>query len=172
MPSDEVRPWRLKNVNRKTEVEPIMDRNLTPSRQSSARRGVLTIEMLLTLPILLLAGLSLVQFSLLLLGSQAISAAAHSGVRQAALPGATIGSVRRSVDNALEGWSFKKNTQLLIFVNDQPVSKFPLDQARTGDKVSVTVRVGAAQVAPNALSLVGITIAGTDLQQTFVMRVE
>ena len=149
-----------------------MERNLTPNKQSGPRRGVLTVEMLLTLPILLLAGLSLVQFSMLLLGSQALSAAAHSGVRQAALPGATIGSVRESVDNALDGWSFKKYTQVLIFVNDQPASKFPLDQARTGDKVSVTVRVGATKVAPNALSLVGITIAGTDLQQTFVMRVE
>ena len=142
-------------------------------RRSLRRRSaVLTLEMVLTLPIVLVVGLAIVEFSLMLMGSQAISAAAHVGVREAALPGASADSVDNAVDDALNGWSFRNDVDVLIFVNDETVSKSPLVHATTGDKVSVTVRVGAAKVAPNVLVLVGISIADTVLQQTFVMRKE
>ena len=136
------------------------------------RAAMLTFELCLTLPILLVVGIAIVQFSLMLLGSQAISAAAHAGAREACLPGASSPSVVRAVENALQGYSFQNNCRVSIFVNNQPETDFPLSSAITGDTVGVTVRVGAAHVAPNALLLVGISIADTTLQQTFVMRKE
>ena len=141
-------------------------------RSYRSRDGVLTLELIMTLPILLAVGLATVQFSMMLLGSQAISAAAYSGVRTASLPGTSAISAFDAVHHALDGWSFQNDVEVLIFVNDQPELTEPLIAATTGDKVSVTVRVKAAKVAPNALRLIGISIADTDLQQTFVMRKE
>ncbi len=86
--------------------------NHTPIRrlaESSANRsrkrgGVLTLELILTMPTLLLVGIAVVQFSLMLMASQAVSASAYSGVRNAALPGSSALSVFNSVQEALDGW--------------------------------------------------------------------
>ncbi len=141
-------------------------------RSARLRGGVLTLEMILTLPILLLVGIAIVQFSLMLMGSQAVSAAAYSGVRDATLPGSSALSVFDAVQDALDGWSFQNDVEVLVFVNDQPELAEPLIAANTGDKVSVTVRVNAARVAPNALRMIGISIAETELHHTYVMRKE
>jgi len=154
--------------------------NHTPVRrlaESSANRsrkrgGVLTLELILTMPTLLLVGIAVVQFSLMLMASQAVSASAYSGVRNAALPGSSALSVFNSVQEALDGWSFQNDVEVLVFVNGQPDLVEPLISATTGDKVTVTVRVNAARVAPNALSVIGISIANTELHHTYVMRKE
>ena len=147
-------------------------RNGRRNRCVRRRPAMLTFELCLTLPILLVVGIAIVQFSLMLLGSQAISAAAHAGAREACLPGASSLSVVRAVENALQGYSFQNNCEVLIFVNNQPETVSALSTAITGDSVGVTVRVGAPHVAPNSLLLIGISIADTTLQQTFVMRKE
>lgn len=134
---------------------------------------MLTLEMVLVLPILLVVAFAIIVFGMMLMSSQAVGAAAHLGVREATLPCANAFTVADAVNDALEGWSFQNDVEVVIFVNDMPEGfNNPLAAAVTGDKVSVTVRVGAAKVAPNALLLVGISIADTELQQTFVMRKE
>ena len=70
------------------------------------RRGVLTVEMLLTLPIVLLVAFAGVQFSIMLIASQAVSAAAHVGVRDASRPGSSASSVHAAVASALSGFAF------------------------------------------------------------------
>lgn len=134
--------------------------------------AMLTVEMMLTLPILLVVALAIIEFSMMLIGMQAVSAAAHAGVREASLPGSSASSVVQRVNDALDSWSFQNDVDVLIFVNNLPADGAPLVEAQTGDEVSVTVRVGAAKVAPNALLIVGISIAGKELEQTFVMRKE
>ena len=141
-------------------------------RSRRLRSGVLTLEMILTLPILLVVGLAIVQFSMMLMGSQAVSAAAHAGVRAAALPGSSNASVVATVHRALESRSFQNDVNVLILVNDKTELAKPLITATTGDKVSVTVSVNATKVAPNALRLIGISLTDTELHQTFVMRKE
>ena len=136
------------------------------------RRGVLTVELVLTLPILLLVALATVQYGIMLMVSQTISAAAAVGVREAVLPSATTVSVQAAVDRVLEDWNFADDVELVILVNGMPADSNPLVDAITGDEVSVTVRVPAIRAAPNALSVVGLSIENTILQTTFVMRKE
>ena len=60
----------------------------------------------------------------------------------------------------------------MIYVNGMPEAVNMLANAVTGDDISVTVRVPAAKAAPNALTLVGLSIASTNLETTYVMRKE
>ena len=108
--------------------------SLPDYRRKPPRRGMLTLEMVLTLPILLIVGMAIIQFSLMLMGSQAISAAAHVGVREACLPGTSFVHVDQAVRDALAGWSFKDDVDVLIFVNNQPESVVPLGRRRHGDR--------------------------------------
>ena len=141
-------------------------------RTQRRRTASMTVELLLTLPIILIVTFAVVQFSMMLLASQAIGAAASAGIRESVLPGSSAASVDTTVANALQGWVFQNDCDVVIYVNNMPEAISPLANAITGDEVSVTVRVPAGKVAPNALLLVGISIANTDLETTFVMRKE
>jgi len=141
-------------------------------RQSRCLRGVLTIEMILTLPILMVVGFAGLQLSMMLIASQALGAAAHVGAREATRPGASADSVAANVSGALQGFNFQDDVEVVIFINGLTEIVSPLVDAVTGDEVSVTVRVPATKVAPDALKFVGITFYETNLQTTYVMRKE
>lgn len=134
--------------------------------------SILSVELLLLLPILLIVVFAVVQFSLTLMALQAISASAHAGVREAALPGSSRASVVATVHSALTGWRFQDDVDVQIFVNGQPEKSASLTHALTDDEVSITVRVPATEAAPDALLLAGISLNSTNLQSTFVMRKE
>lgn len=131
--------------------------------------GVFTVELLLTLPVLLIVVLAVVQFSMMLIATQAVGAAASVGVREAVLPGATAASVTTAVTGALAGFVFAGDETTTVYVNGMPAAP---TTAVTGDEVTVSVKVAATKAAPNALSYIGISIASTDIQQTYVMRKE
>ena len=144
-------------------------------RRRCARRGtVLTIEMLLLIPLLLVIVFAIAQYSMMLMATQAISASASVGVRQAILPGATNAGVENAVRSALAGWSFQDDNDLdvQIYVEDMPHGAPAVENAVTGEDVTVSVSVPATRVAPNALLLVGISIDSTALRSTFTMRKE
>ena len=144
------------------------------------RRGVaLSVELVLVLPILFAILLAMVEFGILLMGSQGLTAAANIGAREAALPSADYTSVVNAVKSALQGYVWKNDAQLevVIFVNGvkDRGPAFPPEELATaisGDEISVSVNIGMNRVAPDALKFVGITLVGHELTTTFVTRRE
>lgn len=138
------------------------------------RGGALTVELVLTLPLLLVVVLAVIQFSMLLISSQAVSAAANVGVRQASLPSATAAAVQSAVFQSLTGWKFQGEAEVVIYVNGVSEMSSPgeLAASNTGDLVTVTVNVPSIEASPDLLKLVGFSIADQTLTATYVMRKE
>ncbi len=136
----------------------------------------LSVELLIALPILFIILLAVVEFGLLLMSSQGISAAANMGAREAALASSDYTSVNTAVDNALVGYNWQTFAEVVIFVDgvkDEGDPMLPiLAEAPSGAVVTVTVNVPMDQAAPDALSLFGINLAGHELTATFVTRKE
>lgn len=135
-------------------------------RGGSARRGMLTLELVIALPILLLVVLAAIEFSILLMGNQAISAAAAIGAREASMPGATPRRVEAAVQRALRPWRFAGKIEPIVLEPPLPA------QVPTGRPVSVTVRVRSTEVAPDLLKFIGVSLAGQQLSSTYVARKE
>ena len=129
-------------------------------------RGVLSLELVLVLPVLLLVLLAIFQMSTYLLATQAVQAAALAGAREATLPGASVEKIERSVHRALGGWRFR---------DDVDVTVGPIDWTSlpSGEGVRVTVRVDADKAAINSLALLpGLSLEGKDITGQYVMRKE
>ena len=71
-------------------------------RARRQRRGVETLEVLVALPILIIATLAIIQFGVMLLVQQAVTQAATVGAREAA-KGANVTAVAQEVTNVLQG---------------------------------------------------------------------
>ena len=129
----------------------------------------------MVLPILLFVLLAFVEFGLMLMSQQGLAAAASLGARHAALTGATEGSLQSTVDNALTGWSWKSDRELVVLVNGSMITLGGTDEVRnasTGSIISVSVNVPTDRAAPNLLKWIGIDTAGKDLTTTYVTRKE
>ena len=138
-------------------------------KMQKIRKGVLSLELTLVLPILLLVLLAVVQLSTYLLASQAIQAAALVGTREATLPGATPQSVHVAVHRALSGWKFES----AIGPEDVIIKPNNWQTAPSGRRVGVMVSVPAKEAALNALShLAGFAWTGERICGQFVMRKE
>lgn len=115
------------------------------------RRGVLSMELVLTLPILLILLFGLLEFSLLFFARGDVVDASRAGVRAARLHGATEESVEDEVRYSL-GARLASQVQVHTNLGD-----------KTGDEVSVTVQVPMAAAAPDLLWMVGYSLKGRDL---------
>ena len=145
------------------------------SRKNSRKGAVLSVELVMVLPILLFVLLAFIEFGLMLMSQQGLAAASSLGARQAALTGATEASVIATVDNALLGWSWKPNRELVVLVNGSKITLGGTDEilnAPTGSVISVSVNVKTDKAAPNLLKWIGIDTAGKDLTTTYVTRKE
>jgi hypothetical protein len=148
-----------------------------PAPQKNSRKGaVLSVELVMVLPILLFVLLAFIEFGLMLMSQQGLAAASSLGARQAALTGATETSVTATVDNALTGWSWKANRELVVLVDGVKIDPFvgpdQIANAPTGSVISVSVNVKTDKAAPNLLKWIGIDTAGKDLTTTYVTRKE
>jgi hypothetical protein len=133
---------------------------------------LLSVELIIALPLLLLVLAGAVQMALLLVSHQALGAAAAVGAREASLPGSTQVQVQKAVDRSLAGWRFAPQLDdVLIQVGDEQPGAVPLALAHTGECVTVTVSVDAWAAAPDLLKYVGLTLADK-LSATSVMRKE
>jgi Flp pilus assembly protein TadG len=150
-------------------------------RQLKRRRGIaLSVELVVALPILFIVLLAIVEFGLLLMSSQGVSAAANLGAREAALSSSSYTSVKTAVNNAVVGYNWKNYTDVVIFVDGvkdtggtNPMSpNNALQNAPSGAIVSVTVNLPMNEAAPDGLKLFGITLAGHEVTATFVTRKE
>jgi Flp pilus assembly protein TadG len=166
----------------------------TKPRQAAHRRrgALLSIELVLTLPVLILVTLGALEFSFLLLGSQAITAGANVGARQAALPSATAAQVNQAVYQSLASWRWAKPQdgflQVLIFVDTDNNGTLELvsdslnpaisdnddelPNAAAGTAIQVTVNLPSTEASPDLLSITGISIQGQELTASFVTRKE
>ena len=137
----------------------------------------MTVELVLTLPFLLIVLIAVVLFSQILMSDQAVAAAASNGAREASQPGASENSVRSAVLQTLDGWRLANdpnNVQVVIHVNGVSLADDPsaLETAVTGDVVEVSVKVATTDAVPDMLSAFGISIAGSQLCKTFVEQKE
>jgi Flp pilus assembly protein TadG len=137
---------------------------------------MLSVELVLVLPILLIVLLAFVEFGLLLMATQGVSASANLAAREAALASATEASVEAAADDALAGWVWNGKHEVVVFVNGVKVDfTTPPDliaMAPTGSDISVTVNVPMTDAAPDLLAYFGISLEGKELTTTFVTRKE
>jgi len=138
---------------------------------------MLSVELVLTLPILLMVVVGAVLLTQMLMSHQAVSAAAGNGAREATMPGATADSVREIVLRSVAGWrlaSDPNDVALAIRVNGVSLESDPaaLAMAGSGDEISVTVGVDTVKAVPDMLKAFGMSIAGRRLESTIRMRKE
>ena len=151
-------------------MKPNPIRSIHDRRQQRKRKGaVLTVEMLFILPLIVLVMLAIAEFSFMLLGMQAIAAAANVGAREAALPSSSDATVEMAVEDALAGWVFQTKEETKTFVNGSDVD---VATAVTGDTVEVAVILKTTHAVPDMLKFIGLTVAGQELRATFVTRRE
>jgi hypothetical protein len=136
-----------------------------PSRKTR-RRGALTIELVMVLPVVLLVLLAIVEISLLLVAGQAVSAAAGVGAREATMPGATRATVEQAVAHSLQPWKFGPR------IDEVRIDPPFVSLVAPGKPVTVTVSVDAAAAAPDLLKYIGISLSGHKLSTTYVARKE
>ena len=115
------------------------------------RRGILSAELLLTLPILTILLFGLLEFSLLFFARGDVVEASRAGARAARLYGATEESVEAEVRDSLGGRLAPRVRVLTDLGN------------KTGDEVSVAVVVPMAAASPDLLWLIGYSLNGREL---------
>ena len=120
-------------------------------RSRSNRRGILSAELLLTLPILTILLFGLLEFSLLFFARGDVVEASRAGARAARLYGATQESIEAEVRHSLGG-RLAPRAQVLTELG-----------SKTGDEVSVAVEVPMAAAAPDLLWLIGYSLKGKQL---------
>lgn len=134
------------------------------------RRGMLTFEMMLALPVLLIAVFALVEFSFLLLSYQAVAGSASVGVRQAALPSSDTNDVENAVTASLNGWAFQDDVKVLVYVNGvRDTTNTLLAASTSGDEVSVEVQLLYGKAAPDLLKFVGLSLSEHRLITQYTM---
>ncbi len=146
-----------------------------PTPRRNRKGAVLSVELVMVLPILLFVLLAFIEFGLMLMSQQGLAAASSLGARHAALTWSTEATTQAVVDNALSGWSWKPNRELVVLVNGSKIVLGGSDEiynAPTGTIISVSVNVPTDKAAPNLLKWIGIDTAGKDLTTTYVTRKE
>jgi Flp pilus assembly protein TadG len=150
----------------------------TPKTIKARKGALLSLEMVIALPVLLIVVLAAVEFSFLLLASQAITAAANVGARQAALPSTTADDVEEAVYDALASWRWANPAlpylEVHVFVDGDPDGPGnELEDSTTGTQVQVTVNLPSDQAAPDLLGIIpALSIQGQELTSSFITRRE
>ncbi len=123
----------------------------TRTSTTPRRRGVLSMELLLTLPILTVLLFGLLEFSLLFFARADVVEASRAGARAARVYGATAESVEEEVRFSLGG-RLAPHVRVQAELGD-----------KTGDEVSVAVEVPMSVASPDLLWLIGYSLQGRDL---------
>lgn len=125
----------------------------------AGRTGVLSLELVLTLPILSLILAGLFEFTMLFFARGEVVDAARVAARKATLPGATLEVVEDEVRKVLDP-RFHSSLQVAAELGE-----------KSGDLVAVTVAVDMADAAPDLLWPIGYTLQGRQLiSETCMIR--
>jgi Flp pilus assembly protein TadG len=116
-----------------------------------ARRGILSMELVLVLPILLIVLMGLFEFTVLFYSRSLIVEATRVGARKASLPGATAESVEEEIRRVL---SPRLQTGMQVGVDVG---------IHSGDVVVVSVQTPMTSASPDLLWPIGLTLDGRNL---------
>lgn len=123
------------------------------------RRGVLTIELLLILPILLFVLLAVFEFSVLLFARASVVTACNVAARQASLGSMNQEQVEGVVRQVL---SPSLQNQLVVYY---------IPGSRSGEVTTVGIQVPMTNATPDLLWPIGFSLQGRYLtQQSYVVR--
>lgn len=130
-------------------------RSMTRSRvkqpASRRRRGMLSMELILTLPILLIVLMGLFEFMMLFYSRSLVVEATRVGARKASMPGATQESVEEEV-------------RLVLSPSLQTGMQVEVDMGlNSGDVVVVSVQMPMSSACPDLLWPIGLSLEGRNL---------
>lgn len=120
-------------------------------KSTRSRRGVLSLELILTLPILLIVLMGLFEFTVLFYSRSLVVEATRVGARKASLPGATAESVEEEIRNVL---SPRLQTGIQVGVDLG---------LHSGDVVVVSVQTPMTSASPDLLWPIGLSLNGRNL---------
>ncbi len=115
------------------------------------RRGVLSMELVLTLPILMIVLFALFEMSLLFYARGIVAEASRAGAQKAALAGVNQDDVEDEVRRVL-GSGLTRGTRVKVELAEY-----------SGDPVAVTIKVPMLAASPDLLWPIGFRLAGRDL---------
>lgn len=121
------------------------------SKPSRRRRGVLSMELVLTLPILLVVLLGMLEFMCLFYARSLVVEASRAGARKGTLAGVDLAAVDAEVRRVLPP-RFQDGLSVNANLGTHP-----------GDVVQVVVNVPMRVAAPDLLWPIGVGLAGRDL---------
>lgn len=131
----------------------------------SSRRGALSLETLLLIPVGLALILAVIEFGLLLSSQHLLDSASAQAVRVAARGGSEE-AVAEAVERVLGPKRFKLAD---VYVTSAGKEEPPLT---TGDPVEVRVEVLARDYVPNLLAFLGVGLGDKKLTGRAVLRME
>ncbi len=133
------------------------------------RRGVLSLELLLFLPLVLLLLLAMVQFSMTLFARQQLVAASREACRVAAL-GGDLGEVEQTVHRVLGNGRLGDAD---IDLTDEQGKPIPSGMAvSSGESVAVWLRLPTNHAVPDLLRFMGYSHRKDELVARTLMRRE
>lgn len=130
------------------------------NNKTKNRRAILSMELVLTLPLLMLVLFAIFEYSMLFFARGGVVEASRVGARAATYPGASYEAIEQSVAEAL-GPQLNRNAN--IFVEPGQFS---------GDRVVVVVKVPMAAASPDLLWPIGFGLQGRYLVAETVMERE
>ncbi|MBX3440529.1 MAG: pilus assembly protein [Planctomycetaceae bacterium] len=123
-------------------------RSLTTSLRHGRRRGILSMELVLTLPILGILLLGILEFTMLFFAQGTVAEASRLGARRATMQGATDGDVEEQVQFAL-GPRLSSSAEIRV-----QGAQF------SGEPVIVAVAVPMTAASPDLLWPIGFGLQG------------
>lgn len=136
----------------------------------------MSFELLLVIPLLLLVLLGGIELSQMLMAGQAVQAAASNGAREASMPGSTEAGVRNVVRQSVLGWRFESDMMdsdiTIEAVSLATNTVIPLADAETGDVVTVSIEVDAADAVPDFLKSWGLSLVDRTIGASAIFRRE
>ena len=121
------------------------------ARPKSRRRGLMSFELVLTLPVLGIVLFGLFEFSLLFFARGDMVEAARLGARKASLPGVTVDDVEDAVAQLLPA-NLRSTLQVSVTQGEH-----------TGDAVTVEVWAAMHSASPDLLWPIGISLQDQQL---------
>ncbi len=148
-----------------------------PRTRRPQRQGGVTLELILALPLLLIALLAVVEIGVIVANVKHVAAASREGAKLAAqTPGlsqattaATRDAVQLAINRRLESAGLGANAAQEVILRHTVADgdgEPPLDPPLPDEAVRVTVRVELTRLAPDLLGAFGFTLSGKTIDHS------